>query len=326
MRLRPPLVKAALKRGALITVANWPLPIVQAVTASLFKLLVVVPLVGGALLVALTVGTDPGTLIELGWREMAATIVTSLGSHRDVLLVFALGMAVVVTGGALLVFFAKGGTVEILVAAEREAGPVETPPLRGAMMADASRFTLERFEASARALFPRYAQLGALLGAVYLASTAGYLAVVASSRAMRHNWAIAVLVTVAFAAWISVVNLVYLLLQIAMAADRCGVTLASRRVAAFLTRTWPQACGVFLVILAMIAAANGVALLVAGALSLIAFVPFVGQVIGLAILPLQLTAWLLREVVFQYIGLASIGAYARLYRDDRPQSSSRPNG
>ena len=48
----------------------------------------------------------------------------------------------------------------------------------------------------------------------------------------------------------------------------------------------------------------------AAALGLIAFVPFV----GLAVLPLQLLAWVFRGVVFQFLGLTSVGAYLRLYR------------
>jgi hypothetical protein len=45
-------------------------------------------------------------------------------------------------------------------------------------------------------------------------------------------------------------------------------------------------------------------------LGLIAFVPFV----GLAVVPLQLLAWLFRGVVFQFIGLSALGAYLHLYR------------
>jgi hypothetical protein len=51
----------------------------------------------------------------------------------------------------------------------------------------------------------------------------------------------------------------------------------------------------------------------------VAFVPFV----GLAVLPLQLLAWVFRGVVFQFLGLASIGAYLRLYREG---GSARPAG
>ena len=51
-------------------------------------------------------------------------------------------------------------------------------------------------------------------------------------------------------------------------------------------------------------------------LGLIAFVPLV----GLAALPLQLIAWLVRGVVFQYIGLTALVSYARVYRGLRDGS------
>ena len=35
-------------------------------------------------------------------------------------------------------------------------------------------------------------------------------------------------------------------------------------------------------------------------------------------MPLSLLAWMLRAIVFQYIGLASIGAYLKLYREANP--------
>jgi hypothetical protein len=77
---------------------------------------------------------------------------------------------------------------------------------------------------------------------------------------------------------------------------------------------------VFGVVLALVLAATGVSLLATAALGLIAFVPFV----GLAVLPLQLLAWIFRGVVFQFLGLTSIGAYLRLYREflsERARSS-----
>ena len=43
---------------------------------------------------------------------------------------------------------------------------------------------------------------------------------------------------------------------------------------------------------------------------LIAFVPLV----GLAVFPLQIAAWLIRGLVFEYIGLTALGAYLTLYR------------
>jgi hypothetical protein len=49
-----PGLKAALKRGALITAANWPLVAVQFVAESTLKLLLAVPVLGGIFLVAPT--------------------------------------------------------------------------------------------------------------------------------------------------------------------------------------------------------------------------------------------------------------------------------
>ena len=43
-----PGLKAALKRGALVAAANWPLVIVQFVTESTLKLMLAVPIVGGS--------------------------------------------------------------------------------------------------------------------------------------------------------------------------------------------------------------------------------------------------------------------------------------
>jgi hypothetical protein len=116
--------------------------------------------------------------------------------------------------------------------------------------------------------------------------------------------------TAAFVCWITLINLVYLLLQIVIAADDCGVPTAMRRVAAFIrAETWDIAA-VFGVVLALVVCATGASILATGALGLIGFVPL----FGVAVVPLQLAAWLLRGVVFQYIGLTAIGAYLRLYR------------
>jgi hypothetical protein len=98
-------------------------------------------------------------------------------------------------------------------------------------------------------------------------------------------------------------------------------------VVAFLRHERGMVIRVFLVILALVVGATGASFIAAALLSLIAFVPF----LGLAVLPLQLMAWLLRALVFQYIGLTSIGAYVTLYRrfagdfaEDRIHDQLRP--
>ncbi len=55
--------------------------------------------------------------------------------------------------------------------------------------------------------------------------------------------------------------------------------------------------------------ATAASILATAALGLIAFVPFV----GLAALPLQVLAWVVRGVVFQFVGLTGVATYVRLH-------------
>jgi hypothetical protein len=308
---RHELLKSALKRGGLIAAANWHVTLIQAVSDSLFKVLVAVPIVGGLFLVALVLGTEPVALMSLEWRDMAATTVTALLSHPVVLVAFLLAAGVVGVGGSLFIFLVKAGTVAVLVRSEREAEPIEDAPLHVETLVRASRFSVDFFIEASRRLFPRFARLGLILMAVYGASAAGYFGLVMASRSAGESWGMTALFTAGFVAWITVVNLLYLLTQIVMAADDCSVGVAAARVIAFLRHERGIVIRVFLVILALVVGATGASFVATGLLGLIAFVPFV----GLAVLPLQLMAWVLRALVFQYIGLTSIGTYVRLYRN-----------
>jgi len=142
-----------------------------------------------------------------------------------------------------------------------------------------------------------------------LLSALVYLAAVATGDG-GAGWGATAAITVVFALWITVVNLLYLLVQIVIAADDCSVAAAARRVGAFLRHERRHVIAIFGLVLGMVVAATGASVLATAALGLVAFVPFV----GLAALPLQLLAWLLRGLVFQYLGLASVGAYLKLYR------------
>jgi hypothetical protein len=307
-----PLLKPVLKRGALVAAANWQVTLIQATADSLFKLLIATPIIGGLFLVGLVIGATPEDLLDLEWREMASTIVTSLLSHPVVLTAFLASLAVVTVGGSLFIFLVKAGAVAVLVKGEREAGAIEQPPLHFDGFKRASKFSAELYIDSARSLFPRYARLGFMLMGVYLISGALYL-MAAYESGFRGDLGglLTFLMTVGFVSWITVVNLVYLLMQIVMAAENCSVAKAWRHMVAFVRQQRRGVSMVFGVILALVMAATGVSLLATAALGLIAFVPF----IGLAVLPLQLLAWVFRGVVFQFLGLTSIGAYMRLYRD-----------
>jgi hypothetical protein len=311
-------IKDVLKRGALVAAANWPVAIVQATADSLFKLLVAAPLIGGVFLVALVVGAEPIELMSLEWRQLATTIASTLLVRPAVLAAWLAALAVVLVGGSLFVFLVKGGTVGTMARGERDAGPIERPPLMPESFARASAFSVDLFIECAQSLFPRYARLGFALMGVYLLSGGAYLALLA--RTAGDNWGLAALLTVAFVSWITIVNLFYLLTQIVIAADDCSVGTAALRVMAFLKRR-PRAVGsVFLVILGLVVLATGASVLATAALWLVGFVPF----IGLTVLPLQLLAWVLRGLVFQFIALASVGAYLKIYREESAGTVVQP--
>jgi hypothetical protein len=56
------------------------------------------------------------------------------------------------------------------------------------------------------------------------------------------------------------------------------------------------------------------------AVGLVAFVPLV----GLAVIPLQIAAFLLRGLAYQYIGLTAAGAYVTLYRRHKAAEAGLP--
>ena len=304
-------LKPVLKRGALIAAANWQVTLVQATADSLFKLLIATPILGGVFLVALVAGTEPFELVDQDWRDLVATIIASLFSHPLVLLTFLLAVAVAAIGGSLFVFLVKAGTVATLVQGERQAGAIEEPPLHLETLRQAAAFSVEAYAAAAHRLFPRYASLGAVLMCVYAISGVAYLASVVAIGLAGVAWGLTALVTICFVIWITLVNWIYLLTQIVIAADDCGTAVAFGKVLAFVRDDRPAVGRVFLTMLSLVIAATAVSWLATAALWLISFVPF----IGLAMLPLQLLAWLFRGIVFQFLGLSSIGAYARLYRE-----------
>jgi hypothetical protein len=303
-------LKPTLKRGALLAAANWQITLIQSVADSLFKLLIAVPVIGGVFLVGLVLGAEPTGLMQLEWRDLITAIVGALLAHPAVLTAFLLSLGVVVIGGSMLVFLVKGGTVATLVEGDLHAGPIEQPPLHLSAVARAGRFSVETFIAACARLFPRFARLGFGLMTVYLVSGAAYLSAVMASRATGEGWGLTALITAMFVCWITLVNLGYLLLQIVVTADDCSIATAIRRVAAFVRAEASDIAAVFAVVLALVVCATGASILATAALGLIGFVPL----FGVAVIPLQLAAWLLRGVVFQYIGLTAIGAYLRLYR------------
>jgi hypothetical protein len=309
-------LKLLLKRGALLAAANWSTVAIQFLAETTFQVLLAVPLIGAAILVAVLMGADIAELLQGGPRQIFTTITSTLWSEPVALVAFMMAFVIVLLGGSVLLFLVKGGTVEVLLAANEAAGPIEREPLTLDTFHRASRFTLQRFTSGCGRLFHRYLALGLLLMLVYaLSIAASFALVVYSYRAAGERfpivaWTIAALAGGLLVAWITVVNVIYLLLQITMAHDESGIADACRAVARFVRAEFRDLAGVFLVVLVLVVAATLASALAWSGVGLIAFVPLV----GLAVFPLQLAALLLRGLVFEYLGLTALGAYLTLYR------------
>lgn len=310
-------LKLLLKRGALLAAANWPIVAIQFVAQLTFQALLFVPIIGAAVLVAALLGTDISNLLEGGLRESFTTIAAALVGERVALVAFVAAFGIVLAGGSVLMFLMKGGAVHTLLAADAAAGPIEREPITLTPLREASVFDVAQFVGACGRLFPRYLVLGAALLLAYLLTAGLYLAFIAygyraaAASGMVARWVLAAAMsTVALVLWITAVNLLYLLLQIATAAENMRFGQALRSVARFVRSEFLELGGVFLVALGMLVAATLASALAWSGVGLIAFVPLV----GLAVLPLQIAALLIRGLVFEYIGLTAMGAYITLYR------------
>jgi hypothetical protein len=286
------------------------------VAQTTFQVLLAVPVVGAALIVALILGADLAKLLQGSLREMFGSIANALVAEPVALFAFVTAFLIVLVGGSILMFLVKGGTIEVLRLASDTDSRLEHEPITLGLLRSAARFTLQRYMDGSRRLFRRYFALGLGLMVVYAVSGGGYLAVIAFGFRAAGDSALIIGFTVAAAAaagalvvWITAVNLVYLLLQIAIAVDDVGVVDACRGVARFVRTEFRELGGIFLVVLAMVIGATFASALAWSGVGLIAFVPLV----GLAVFPLQILALLMRGLVFEYIGLTAVGAYLTLY-------------
>ena len=323
-------LKLLLKRGALLAAANWPTIAIQFAAQTTFQMLLAVPIVGAAVLVAALVGGDLAELLRGSLREMFTTIAGALLSEPAALVAFMTAFSLVLLGGSVLMFLVKGGTVEVLLAAELATGPIEHDALTyDTTIRHASRFTVERFITGCRRLFRRYLALGVALMVVYGASGGAYLmfviygyrAAAGGGRLFIIGWTfIAALAAGVLVIWITLVNWMYLLVQIVVAAEDVGVAAGCARAARFVCGAFRGVAGIFGVIFALVLAATLASALAWSGVGLIAFVPLV----GLAVFPLQIAALLLRGLVFQYIGLTALAAYASLYHATSRRLQPKP--
>ena len=312
-----PGLQAALKRGALVAAANWPLVLVQFVAESSLKLMLAVPVVGGAFLVALLLDANLTDLLGGDARDIVTSIVAALTQRPAALAAFLAASGIVMIGGSLATFVVKGGTVALLAEAERIAGPIERPPLRLAMLRRASVVAIDPFVAGCARLWRRYVRLGLGLLVIYALTGAAYVGLIFGGYAFAANPAILLGWTAAAAVassvlivWITLVNFFYLMAQMVVAIEDVSVRTGVRLAVAFVWGHLREVAAVFGVVLVLVVVATAASVLATAGLGLIAFVPLV----GLAVLPLQLAAWLIRGMVFEYLALAGLGAYLSHYR------------
>jgi hypothetical protein len=314
---QPLPLRTALKRGALVAAANWQVVVVQFVAETLLKVTVAVPVLAGVFLVAVDLGADAVDLLEGDLFNSARVVYSSLRASPIALVFFLAAVALAATGAAVFTFITKAGSVAMLVHAESQAGAIEQPPLRWAGFRRAALWSIDEFLAGCGQLWRRYVRLGLLLLTVYFVSGAIYFALLyAGMEVMSQGGVIAGWPFIALAAssvlivWVTLVNLVYVLVQMIMAADGIGVRAAGRRLARFAYDDARQVLGIYSVVLVLILMAGAASILATAGLGLIAFVPLA----GFAVLPLQFAAWLLRGLLFQYLGLTAFTAYLAQYR------------
>lgn len=313
-------LKSALKRGALVAAANWPLVAVQFLAESTLKLLLAVPVAGGAFLVVLLLDGDLDGLLTGDLRTTIGAVLSGLRDNPAALVAFVLAFLIVLAGASTLTFIVKAGTVALLAEAEASAGPIERSPLRLHALRRAGRVGIEPFLDACRRLWRRYVRLGGCLLLVYIGTAAVYLALLIAGYRVADNigillaWTlIAAVASSALIVWITLVNLVYLLTQMVIAVEDTGVRRAAALVVRFVRLRLREVAGIFGVVLVLVVLATVASILGTAGLGLISWVP----IVALAVMPLQIAAWLLRGFVFQYLALTALGAYLTEYRSYR---------
>src|SRR3954464_7597208 len=97
-------LKPLLKRGGLLAAANWPVVAIQFAAETTFQVLLLVPVVGAAILVAVLLGGDLANLLQGTTRDIFTTIASALTSEPFALGAFIVAFAISLVGGSVLMF------------------------------------------------------------------------------------------------------------------------------------------------------------------------------------------------------------------------------
>ena len=107
----------------MLAAANWPVVAIQFAAQTTFQVLLAVPIVGAAVLVAVLLGGDLANLLQGSMREIFATITDALVSEPFALGAFITAFVIALVGGSVLMFLVKGGTVDVMLAGQRTGRP-----------------------------------------------------------------------------------------------------------------------------------------------------------------------------------------------------------
>lgn len=310
-------LRAAITRGALVSLSNWPVVVIDFAIESVYKLALAIPVVGGAFMVAVLLGADVRSLLGDGVLSAADQMLVPLGQAPVALGAFVVAVGIVALGGEVLMFSVKAGTLAVLVQGERAAGDTHRGPVQQATLPAAQAYSPGFVLGAIRHFRRRAALLAAWLGAVYFLVVAAYVLAVtygfhwAAQSSWAQAWPLLVLLaTSAGVVSLTAANLVFDLLRVVMVTDDCRVSAALARVRTFLLADARQVLGIFGVMALVVMLATAASITATAALTLVAWVPLA----GLIVIPLQAAFWVIRGLFFQYMGLATISAYQCQYR------------
>lgn len=308
---------SALRRGALVTAANWPVIVIELVVESLLKFAVAVPVVGGAFMVAVLLGADVRTLVDEGIRSMAELILNLLTSAPLAFASFVAAVALVGFGGSLIMFVVKSGTLAILVVGERVAPDADRTPVRLDWFRRSAAYRGEDLLEAIQHFRGRSTALAVVLGLGYGGIAVVYALLIRATFRLTDDpvwvsvWPFAVaIITSAGLVGVAVFNLFFDLTRIVVVVEDCAISTAGVHLWRFLMADARHVLGIFGVMGAVGAVATAAALVATAGLTLIAWVP----IAGLIVVPLQVVAWLVRGLIFQFMDLMTMVAYEAQYR------------
>jgi hypothetical protein len=317
-RDRGPLpLLAALERGAVVVAVNWPVVLVDLAVESFYELALAVPIVGGAVMGAALMGADVGDMLRAGLPSTADVVIGSLAAAPEALVSFLAAVAVVAFGGEALMAIVKAGTLHVIVVAERRLAAGRGWRGGTASLAEGWAWSLRRVRDGIARFWRRMLALALALAVADFVVGVAYLATLGASSGLAADatwtaaWPLAVVAATSVGVvLVAAIKLTYDLLRVVILTDDCGVGDARRRLARFVMADARQVIGIFSVLGCVTVVATMLSVLAAAGLAVVAWMPFASVIV----VPLQLAAWIVRGLIFEYFALSAVSAYQTQYR------------